>query len=69
MSDLSRRIASKSVFAKQERQHVGDDGLSRTWITRGGNFAVCYSEVEAGAVLEWEDNPEEYMIVLPPVSA
>ena len=69
MSELSRRVASKSVFAEQAPQHAGGDGLSKTWITRGGNFAVCYSEVEAGAVLERDNNPEEYMLVLPPVAA
>lgn len=65
MSDLSLRLASKSVFPDQAPQETGADGLSRTWITRGGNFAVCYSEVEPGAVLEL-DSPEEYMAILPP---
>ncbi|MDF0600455.1 hypothetical protein P1J78_06915 [Psychromarinibacter sp. C21-152] len=65
MSDLSLRLASKSVFPEQPPQETGADGLSRTWITRGGNFAVCYSEVEPGAVLEL-DSPEEYMAILPP---
>lgn len=69
MSETSRRIASKSVFADQQPQHTDADGLSRTWITRGGNFAICYSEVEPGAVLEREHNPEEYMLILPPGSA
>jgi len=69
MSDLSRRAASKSVFARQEPQETGMDGSSRTWITRGGNFAVCYSEVEPGAVLARRDHPEEYMLILPPGSA
>ncbi|GAB5376510.1 MAG: hypothetical protein AcusKO_29720 [Acuticoccus sp.] len=69
MSDLSYRLASKSVFAEQAPQKVGADGLSKTWITRGGNFAVCYSKVEAGAILERADNPEEYMVILPPDGA
>jgi hypothetical protein len=47
-------------------QEVSADGKARTWITRGGNFAVCYSEVEPGAVLARDDNPEEYMVILPP---
>lgn len=66
MSNLSSRLATKSVFSDQNPQQVGTDGLSKTWITRGGNFAVCVSEVEAGAVLDVADNPEEYMIILPP---
>lgn len=69
MGDLSLRLASKSVFAEQDPQHVGSDGLSKTWITRGGNFAVCMSEVEPGALLEREDNPEEYMVIIPPGGA
>ncbi len=69
MSGLSQRLASKSVFADQEPQEVSADGLARTWITRGGNFAVCVSEVKAGAVLAQDDNPEEYMVILPPSGA
>jgi hypothetical protein len=69
MSGLSRRLATKSVFAQQEPQEIGADGLSRTWITRGGNFAVCVSEVKPGAVLSRADNPEEYMVILPPGGA
>lgn len=69
MNDLSQRSASKSVFAEQEPQQFGGDGLSKTWITRGGTFAVCYSEVLPGAVLTRDDNPEEYMLILPPNSA
>jgi hypothetical protein len=66
MSDLSSRLSSKSIFAEQKPQIVGADGLSKTWITRGGNFAVCVSEVEVGAVLERSNDPEEHMLILPP---
>ena len=66
MSEPSKRLASKAVFHDIPPQETGADGLSQTWITRGGNFAVCYSEVEPGAVLSRDDNPEEYMIILPP---
>lgn len=69
MSGLSRRLASKSVFRQQEPQDVSADGLAETWITRGGNFAVCVSEVKAGAVLSRDDNPEEYMVIIPPGGA
>jgi hypothetical protein len=47
-------------------QVVDPDGKAKTWITRGGNFAVAVSEVEPGAVLARDDNPEEYMVILPP---
>ncbi len=66
MSDLSLRKASKAVFPEMPPQQVSADGKARTWITRGGNFAVCVSEVEPGAVLDRADNPEEYMVILPP---
>jgi quercetin dioxygenase-like cupin family protein len=69
MSGLSQRLASKSVFAEQPPQETSVDGLARTWITRGGNFAVCMSEVKAGAVLARADNPEEYMVIIPPGGA
>lgn len=69
MSGISQRLASKSVFAEQEPQETSKDGLAKTWITRGGNFAVCVSEVKAGAVLSRDNNPEEYMVIIPPGGA
>lgn len=36
----------------------------RTWYTRAQNFVVCYSEVEAGAVFERRDQPDEYVLLL-----
>lgn len=66
MSELSARQASKVVFHDIPPQEVSADGKAKTWITRAGNFAVCYSEVEPGAVLARDDNREEYMVILPP---
>lgn len=66
MSNLSSRRATKAVFSDTAPQLKGADGLSETWITRGGNFAVSVSQVEKGAVLECADNPQEYMVILPP---
>ena len=57
MTDLTLRPSTKVVFHDVEPQVVGPH--YRTWITRGGNFAVCISEVEPGAILEREDEPEE----------
>jgi hypothetical protein len=37
----------------------------RTWYTRGQNFAVCYSEAEAGAVFERHGQVDEYVLLLP----
>lgn len=41
------------------------DQKSRTWITRGQNFLVAYSEIEPGAVLERTDQVDEYVFILP----
>jgi hypothetical protein len=69
MGEQSKRVATKSVFADHAPQRVGHDGLSRSWITRGANFAVCFSEVEPGAVLARDSDPEESMLIIPPRSA
>jgi hypothetical protein len=58
------RPATKVVFPDAEPQQTGPH--YRTWITRGGNFAVCVSEVEPGAVIERSSEPEESMLILPP---
>lgn len=66
MSELSSRKATKSVFRGNPPQEISADGKAKTWITRGGNFSVCYTEVQPGAVLSRDNNPEEYMVILPP---
>ncbi|VCU70463.1 hypothetical protein PIGHUM_02535 [Pigmentiphaga humi] len=38
---------------------------ARTWLTRGANFVVSVSQVEAGAVLARENNPDEYFVFIP----
>lgn len=68
-SDQTLRPPSPVVFADVPPQVTSPDGLERTWITRGGNFAVCYSEVQPGAVVARDDNPEEYMVIIPPGGA
>jgi len=67
MPDIRPRPASKAEFGKMRPQVVAPK--ARTWITRAGNFAVAVSEVEPGAVLARDDNPEEYMVILPPHGA
>jgi len=37
----------------------------KTWLTRGQNFVVAYSEVEEGAVLERKGQLDEYVLLLP----
>ncbi|MBU8537247.1 cupin domain-containing protein [Falsiroseomonas tokyonensis] len=38
---------------------------ARTWLVRGRNFVVVYSEVEDGAVLSRQGQPDEYVLLLP----
>jgi hypothetical protein len=64
VTNQTLRPATKVVFHDIEPQFVRPH--QRTWITRGGNFAVCVSEVEPGAILERKDEPEESMLILPP---
>jgi hypothetical protein len=52
------------VFHDTRPQQTGSH--YRTWIARGGNFAVCVSEVEPGAIIERSGEPEESMLILPP---
>lgn len=66
MTAKALRPASKAEFHKMKPQVVESDGKSKTWITRGGNFAVAVSEVEPGVVLKRDNNPEEYMVITPP---
>lgn len=69
MTGISRRTASKFVFHKEAPQVVSEDGRAKTWIVRGGNFAICVSEVEEGAVLSRTGNLEESMVIVPPRGA
>src|SRR6187401_1621855 len=64
MTQARPRQASKAEFRKMNPQVSAPH--ARTWITRGGNFAVAVTEAEPGAVLARDDNPEEYMVILPP---
>jgi hypothetical protein len=38
----------------------------KTWVIRSANVVVAISQVVAGAILSREDNPDEYMLLLPP---
>lgn len=55
--------ASYARFYASEPQE--SSGTARTWYARGQTMVVAYSEVEEGAVLEREDQIDEYAVVLP----
>jgi hypothetical protein len=42
-----------------------DDADGRTWLGRGQNFLVAYSEANAGATFVREAQPDEYVVLLP----
>jgi hypothetical protein len=42
-----------------------DDGNGRTWYARGQNFVIAYSETKPGTRLVREDQPDEYVVLLP----
>jgi hypothetical protein len=43
-----------------------EDAAASTWITRSANVVVAVSRVKPGAVLARSDQPDEYMLLLPP---
>lgn len=42
-----------------------DDASGRTWISRGQNFVVAYSEAREGGIFARSDQPDEYAIIVP----
>lgn len=42
-----------------------EDVAGKTWITRGQNFIVCYSEAATGGTFARERQPDEYAIIIP----
>lgn len=55
--------ADYARFYAEEPQQAGD--RSKTWLARGQNFIVAYSDVEAGAALERPAQLDEYCLILP----
>lgn len=64
MTGSVARKATKAEFDRMAPQIA--DPKAKTWITRGGNFAVVVSRVEEGAVLARANDPEEHMVIVPP---
>lgn len=56
--------ASRGLYYASEPQ-LKDNG-QKTWITRSANVVVVVSQVSAGTELARSDNPDEYMLLLPP---
>ncbi|MES2189939.1 MAG: hypothetical protein V4454_07440 [Pseudomonadota bacterium] len=56
--------ASRGLYYASEPQLK--DGGQKTWITRSANVVVVVSQVSAGTELERDDNPDEYLLLLPP---
>lgn len=50
-------------FYENQPQESGP--AERTWYTRGQNFVVAYSEARPGAVLVRENQPDEYVVLVP----
>jgi hypothetical protein len=42
-----------------------EDGLQKTWVSRGQNFVVAYSEAKPGAIFERSGQIDEYSLLLP----
>jgi len=63
------RAATCARYYAQAPQQLGADD-SRTWITRGANFAVALTDAREGAVLKRAGDqggqPDEYMVLLAP---
>jgi hypothetical protein len=42
-----------------------EDGLQKTWVSRGQNFVVAYSEARPGAIFDRTGQVDEYALLLP----
>lgn len=58
------RAHSVTIFDRTPPQE--SDAKAKTWYTRGANFTLAFSRVEAGAVLARANNADEYMLIIPP---
>lgn len=67
MSTQAARKASVAVFDTMAPQIT--EAKAKSWVTRGANFVVVFSRVDAGAVLVRENNADEYMVITPPGGA
>lgn len=61
---IPARPARIAKYYEEAPGRVDADG-ARHWATRGANFTVVVTQGVAGTVLERENNPDEYMLLLP----
>ena len=55
--------ADYAKFYESKPQDAGPQG--RTWYARGQNFIVAYSEAQPGATFERQNQPDEYVVLVP----
>ena len=63
MSEALRPATHARHYAEPPQKTEADG--TRHWITRAANFVTVVSQAPEGAVLD-RDNPDEYMVLLPP---
>jgi len=63
MSEALRPATHARHYAEPPQRAEADG--TRHWITRAANFVTVVSDAPAGAVIR-RDNPDEYMVLLPP---
>ena len=57
---------SGAEYAKfYETEPQQKDKHAKTWLTRGQNFIIAYSEATAGAMFERKAQADEYVVLLP----
>jgi hypothetical protein len=59
--------AQVAKFYETAPQHK--TATASTWLTRGQNFVIAYSDVKDGAVFERKDQIDEYVVLLPDAKA
>ncbi|WP_295551088.1 hypothetical protein [uncultured Pseudacidovorax sp.] len=67
MSTSTIRPASVARHHDEPPAHEADG--ARTWVSRGANFIVTVSEVQPGATLARQGQPDEYFVFLPDAGA
>lgn len=57
---------SAAVYAEWSKMAPQiEDAKQKTWLSRGQNFIVAYSEIQAGAKLERRGQADEFILLLP----